>query len=151
VIASAGSAEKGERIRDLGAEEVFVHTEVAPSAAVAELTGGAGVDAVLDTTAGPLLGEHLDCLRVDGRLVFCGAHAGINAEVDMLKVFVRGLRIIGFRMATPDEIRTALRLALDGTVRIPIDRRFALSEAAAAHEYLERRKHVGKVLLKADA
>ncbi len=149
VIASVGSAEKVERVRDLGADAVFVHTDDAPSAAVAELTGGAGVDAVLDTTAGPLLGEHLDSLRRDGRLVFCGAHAGEKAEVDMLGVFVRGLRIIGFRISTPDEIRTALSLALDGSVRVPIDRTFHLSEAAAAHEYLESRRHVGKVLLTA--
>lgn len=148
VIASVGSADKVERVRDLGADEVFVHTEVEPSRAVAELTGGAGVDAVLDTTAGPLLGEHLACLRRDGRLAFCGAHAGEKTEVDMLGVFVRGLRILGFRIATPDEIRTALELALDGTVRVPIDREFHLSEAAAAHEYLQRREHVGKVLLR---
>jgi NADPH:quinone reductase-like Zn-dependent oxidoreductase len=147
VIASVGSAEKADRVRDLGADEVFVHADVAPSAAVAELTGGAGVDAVLDTTAGPLLGEHLNSLRRDGRLAFCGAHAGETAEVDMLGVFVRGLRILGFRIATPDEIRTALALALEGSVRVPIDRTFDFSEAAAAHEYLHRREHVGKVLL----
>jgi NADPH:quinone reductase-like Zn-dependent oxidoreductase len=148
VIASVGSAEKVDRVRALGADEIFVHTEVDPSRAVAELTGGAGVDAVLDTTAGPLLGEHLNCLRTDGRLVFCGAHAGEKVEVDMLGVFVRGLRILGSRIATPDELRTSLDLALEGTVRVPIDREFHLSEAAAAHEYLERREHVGKVLLR---
>jgi NADPH:quinone reductase-like Zn-dependent oxidoreductase len=148
VIASVGSAAKAERVRALGADEVFVHAEVDPSHAVAELTGGRGVDAVLDTTAGPLLGEHLACLRRDGRLAFCGAHAGEKVEVDMLGVFVRGLRILGFRIATPEEIRTALGLALDGSVRVPIDREFHLSEAAAAHEYLERREHVGKVLLR---
>ncbi len=80
VIASVGAAAKVERVRALGADEVFVHTEVAPSAAVAELTGGAGVDAVLDNTAGPLLGEHLACLRIDGRLAFCGAHAGVKVR-----------------------------------------------------------------------
>jgi NADPH:quinone reductase-like Zn-dependent oxidoreductase len=148
VIASVGDPAKVERVRELGADEVFVHSEIRPSAAVADLTGGAGADAVLDTTAGPLLGEHLDCLRRDGRLAFCGAHAGETVAVDMLGVFVRGLRILGFRVATPEEIRTALQLALDGRVRIPIDREFALSEAAAAHEYLERREHVGKVLLR---
>lgn len=149
VIASVGSAAKAARVRDLGADETFIHAEVAPSQAIAELTDGAGVDAVLDTTAGPLLGEHLDCLRPDGRLAFCGAHAGEKVEVDMLTTFVRGLRILGFRKATPDEIRTALGLALEGSVRVPIDREFHLSEAAAAHEYLARREHVGKVLLTA--
>jgi NADPH2:quinone reductase len=150
VIASVGSSAKVGPVAELGADEVFVHADVAPSEAIAELTQGAGVDAVLDNTAGPLLGEHLASLRTDGRFVFCGAHAGERAEVDMLDVFVRGLRIQGFRISTPDEIRTALRLALDGRVRIPVDREFPLAEAAAAHEYLDRREHVGKVLLTAE-
>jgi NADPH:quinone reductase-like Zn-dependent oxidoreductase len=149
VIASVGTAEKVERVRELGADEVFVHAAVSPAEAVAELTAGEGVDAVLDTTAGPLLGQHLACLSRDGRFAFCGAHAGETAEVDMLMTFVRGLRILGFRISTPEEIRTALRLALEGRVRVPIDREFPISEAAAAHRYLERRQHVGKVVLTA--
>jgi NADPH:quinone reductase-like Zn-dependent oxidoreductase len=52
-----------------------------------------------------------------------------------------------FRVATPGEIRAALAMALDGTITIPVDRTFPMSEAAAAHEYLGERRHVGKVIL----
>jgi NADPH:quinone reductase-like Zn-dependent oxidoreductase len=147
VIASAGNAEKAERVRALGADEVFVHADTPPSQAVAELTKGVGVDAVLDTTGGPLFDEHLKSLRRDGRLALCGAHAGETTEVDLIDVFVRGLRILGFRLASPADIRTALRLVLDGTVEVPIARTFPLSEASQAQEFLDRREHVGKVVL----
>src|SRR5262249_44964664 len=52
VIASVGTSQKVDAVRALGADEVFVHTEVSPAQAVTELTAGAGVDAVLDTTGG---------------------------------------------------------------------------------------------------
>jgi NADPH:quinone reductase-like Zn-dependent oxidoreductase len=147
VIASVGRAEKVEAVRALGADEVFVHTVAPPSEIVAELTDGAGVDAVLDTTGGPLFVEHLRSLRRDGRLALCGAHAGESTEVDLIDLFVRGLKILGFRVATPTDIRIALRLVLDGTVVVPVARTFALSEASEAHVFLDRREHVGKVVL----
>lgn len=147
VIASASNARKTERVQALGADDVFVQGDVAPLEAVREVTNGRGVDAVLDTTGGPMLGEYLACLRRDGRFVICGAHAGERVELDVLDVFVRGLRIVGFRMATPDDLMTALRLVLDGTITVPIDRTFLLSQASDAHTYLDRRKHLGKVVL----
>lgn len=147
VIASVGIVQKVDAVRALGADEVFVHADVSPSQAVAELTGGAGVDAVLDTTGGPLFSEHLRCLRRDGRLALCGAHAGEIAEIDLIDVFVRGLRILGFRVASPTDIRTALNLVLDGKVVVPVARTFGLSAASDAHVYLDRREHVGKVVL----
>ena len=112
-----------------------MHADTPPSQAVAELTKGVGVDAVLDTTGGPLFDEHLKSLRRDGRLALCGAHAGETTEVDLIDVFVRGLRILGFRLASPADIRTALRLVLDGTVEVPIARTFPLSEASQAQDF----------------
>ena len=50
-------------------------------------------------------------------------------------------------MATPDEIRTALGMALDGRITVPVDRTFPLSEASAAHAYMDDRRHVGKIVL----
>ena len=147
VIATVGSPDKVEAVRALGADAVVVHREVAPSVAVAELTAGAGVDAVLDTVGGPLFGDHLSALRPDGRLATCGAHAGEIVELDVVALFRRGQRILGFRIATPEEIEQALRLALDGAVRVPVARTFALSEATEAHAFLDRREHVGKVVL----
>jgi NADPH:quinone reductase-like Zn-dependent oxidoreductase len=147
VIASVGSPAKIDAVADLGADEVFCHRDRPVGDAVGEWTGGRGVDAVLDTVGGPLFGDHLAALRLDGRLATCGAHAGEHVQVDLIELFRRGQRILGFRVATPDEIELALGLALDGRIRIPIAATYDLAGAAAAHVALERREHVGKLLL----
>lgn len=147
VIASVGRREKIDAVRALGADEVFVHADVSPSQAIGELTRGAGVDAVLDTTGGPLFADHLRCLRRHGRIALCGAHAGGTTEIDLMELFVRGLRIVGSRLPTPKDIRTALRLSLEGKITVPVARTFFQAQAAGAHAFLARREHVGKVVL----
>jgi NADPH:quinone reductase-like Zn-dependent oxidoreductase len=147
VLASVGSPEKIERVVALGADSVFCYRDQPVAEAVAEFTGGRGVDAVVDTVGGPLFSEHLAALRPDGRLVTCGAHAGEVVQLDLIELFRRGQRILGFRLATPDEFRQALALVLDGRVSVPVDRTFELREAAAAHAYIDERRHVGKIVL----
>jgi NADPH:quinone reductase-like Zn-dependent oxidoreductase len=147
VIASVGAPEKADAVRALGADEVFCYHETPVEEAVAEATRGRGVDVVVDTTGGPRFAEHLEALAPDGRLVTCGAHAGEVVLLDIIELFRRGHRILGFRVATPDEIRTALQMALDGRITVPVDRTFPLSEAADAHAYMDDRRHVGKIVL----
>ena len=147
VIASVGAVGKRDAIADLGADEVFCYRDVPPGEAVAAFTNGRGVDVVLDTVGGPLFAEHLGALAPDGRLATCGAHAGERATIDLVDLFQRGRRILGFRVARPDEIERALDMALAGRIRVPIAATFPMGQAAAAHAALERRKHVGKVVL----
>jgi NADPH:quinone reductase-like Zn-dependent oxidoreductase len=147
VIASVGSAEKVAPVAALGADHVFSYRDESVTETVAEYTKGQGVDVVVDTVGGPLFGEHLRSLRADGRLVTCGAHAGEVVALDVIELFRHGHRIIGFRVATPDELRAALRLVFDGRIVVPIDRTFPLSQAAEAHTYMDERRHVGKIIL----
>ena len=147
VIASVGAPEKADAVRALGADVVFCYHDTPVAEAVAEATGGRGVDAVIDTTGGPRFGEHLAAMAADGRLATCGAHAGEVVPLDIVELFRHGHRILGFRVATPDEIRTSLAMALDGAITVPVDRAFPTAEAAAAHAYMDERKHVGKIVL----
>ena len=147
VIASVGTPEKVESVRALGADLVFCYRDTQLAEVVSEATAGRGVDVVVETTGGPRFGEHLAAMAPDGRLVTCGAHAGEVVPLDIIELFRRGHRILGFRVATPDEIRTALRMALDGRLAVPVDRTFRLSEAGAAHAYMDDRSHVGKIVL----
>jgi NADPH:quinone reductase-like Zn-dependent oxidoreductase len=149
VIATVGDPEKLPGVLALGADEAFSYKWEALSEIVDELTSGQGVDAVIDTVGGDLFGAHLRTLRPDGRLVTCGAHAGEVVDLDLIELFRHGHRILGFRLATPDEITQSLRMALDGHIQVPVARTFPLSEAAAAHAFLARREHVGKVVLTA--
>jgi NADPH:quinone reductase-like Zn-dependent oxidoreductase len=147
VIASVGSPEKIEPVRALGADAVFCYRETPVGDAIRAATDDGEVDAVVDTTGGPLFPEHLAALRPDGRLLTCGAHAGEVVSLDVVELFRKGHRILGFRVASPGEIRTALDFVLDGKIAVPVDRTFPMSEAAAAHGYLDERRHVGKVML----
>jgi len=147
VVASVGSPEKMELVRALGADAVFCYRETAVGDAVRAATDDGGVDAVLDTTGGPLFADHLAALRPDGRLVTCGAHAGEVVSLDIIELFRNGRRILGFRVASPEEIRTALGLGLDGAITVPVARTFPLSEAGAAHAFVDEHRHVGKVVL----
>jgi NADPH:quinone reductase-like Zn-dependent oxidoreductase len=147
VIASVGAPEKTDAVRALGADVVFCYHDTPVTEAVAEATRGRGVDAVIDTTGGPRFGEHLAAMAPDGRLVTCGAHAGEVVPLDIIQLFRHGHRILGFRVATPDEIRTSLAMALDGAITVPVDRTFPTAQAAAAHAYMDERRHVGKIVL----
>jgi NADPH:quinone reductase-like Zn-dependent oxidoreductase len=147
VVATTGSAEKGRHIASLGADEVVIRTGPDLKTALLDRTGGRRFDAVLDTVGGPRFGTHLEVLRDDGTLVTCGAHTGEVVSLDVVEVFQHGWRIIGFRIAPPDELRAAVQLIRDRAVRVPVDKTFPLSQAAAAHGYLDQRQHVGKVLL----
>ncbi|MFL5859482.1 MAG: zinc-binding dehydrogenase [Solirubrobacteraceae bacterium] len=147
VIATVGDPTKVPKVLELGADDAFSYQEVSVRDAVAELTSGRGVDAVIDTVGGELFGDHLGALAPDGRLATCGAHGGEVVQLDIIELFRRGHQILGFRMATPEEITQSLRMVLDGRIHVPVARTFPLREAAAAHAFLARREHVGKVVL----
>ena len=150
VVATAGTAAKAGQVCALGADQVIVRGGGDIAADLLRATDGRRFDAVLDTVGGPLFAAHLSVLREEGTLAICGAHAGEVVPIDLIPVFRNGWRIIGFRLAPPDELATSLDLIRRGLITVPIAATFPVSDAAAAHRFLERREHVGKVLLVAD-
>jgi NADPH:quinone reductase-like Zn-dependent oxidoreductase len=147
VIATVGAADKNDAVSDLGADVVGCYATNSVVELVMEATGGRGVDCVLDTVGGPQFSEHLAALRLDGRLVTCGAHAGEVVPLDIVRLFQHGHRIIGFGFATDTELREGLGHVLEGRLRVPMACRFELADASAAHAVMDRREHVGKLLL----
>jgi NADPH:quinone reductase-like Zn-dependent oxidoreductase len=147
VIATVGSAGKAERVAALGADRVVVRGDGHVAAELLDATGGQRFDVVLDTVGGALFEAHLSVLREEGTLVTCGAHAGEVVPLDLIPLFRNGWRIVGFRLAPPDDLAASLELIRRGAVKVPIAATFPVSDAAAAHGFLERRQHVGKVLL----
>jgi NADPH:quinone reductase-like Zn-dependent oxidoreductase len=147
VVATAGSAAKAERVSALGADTVIARGGGDVAADLLGATGGQRFDVVLDTVGGELFGAHLSVLREDGTLVTCGAHAGEVVPLDLIPLFRNGWRIVGFRLAAPDDLTASLELIRTGAVKVPIAATFPVSDAAEAHRFLERRQHVGKVLL----
>lgn len=147
VVATAGTAAKAAQVSSLGADTVVVRSENDIAADLLRATDGRRFDAVLDTVGGRLFAAHLSVLREEGTLVTCGAHAGEVVPLDLIPLFRNGWRIIGFRLAPPDDLATSLDLIRRGSITVPIAATFPVSDAASAHRFLERREHVGKVLL----
>ena len=147
VVGTVGSPDKTDHVRALGADEVVNHRVPNLAATLLDTTGGRRFDAVLDTVGGDHFGTHLSVLREDGCLVICGAHSGEVVSLDLIPLFQHGRRILGFRIAPPDELLAAINQVRNGEVTVPIAATFPLSQAGSAHQFLDRRTHVGKVLL----
>jgi len=161
VLVTAGSAQKCEACRDLGAERAIPYREQDFVAAVKEHTGGRGVDVILDIVGAPYFARNLECLAVEGRLVQIAVQGGVRAEVELHQVMQKRLTVTGSTLRprpVPEKARIAQAveeevwpLLRDGRVRPVIHARFPLAEAAEAHRVMESSQHIGKLLLVVEA
>ena len=158
VFATAGSDEKCRACEALGAERAVNYRTGDFVAVVRELTGGRGVDLVLDIVGGSYIDRNLAALAMDGRLVVIGFMEGKpTATVDLRRILGRRLTLTGsaLRPRTVEEkgaIASSLRrevwpLLERGAVKPIIHTTFPLADAAAAHRLMESSEHVGKILL----
>jgi NADPH:quinone reductase-like Zn-dependent oxidoreductase len=147
VFATAGSDEKLARARELGASEVVNHYTQDLAAEIRRFTNNRGVDIVIEHVGEATWERSVKCLARGGRLVTCGATTGYKAGIDLRFLFARQFSIMGSYMGTKAELLRAARFFFSGELRAIVDRTFPLSEAAAAHQYLEERQQFGKVVL----
>jgi NADPH:quinone reductase len=160
VFATAGSDEKCRACEKLGAVKAINYRTTDFVEAIDALTGGRGVDLILDIVGGSYTARNLAALAMDGRLVQIGLMDGVPAaSVDFRRLLGRRLTITGstLRPRTVGEkgrIAEALRsevwpLIEAGAVRPLIYRTFRLTDAAAAHALMESSAHIGKIVLTA--
>jgi NADPH:quinone reductase-like Zn-dependent oxidoreductase len=147
VLATAGTSEKVARARELGAADVINHSMENVPARVRELTGGRGMDVVVEHVGAATWDRSLKCLARGGRLVTCGATTGHDARIDLRFLFGRQLSLLGSYMGRKSELLRAVQFFFAGTMKPVVDSTFHLSEAALAHRRLEAREHFGKIVL----
>ena len=155
VIATTRSPEKGEALLELGASDVVDTRQADWSTSVRDLTGG--VDVVIDQVGGALALPCLAAMAIGGRFVTVGRNGGSEATIDLDRVALKRLSIIGvtFRTRTKDEaLACSERFATDllagfedGTLRPVVDSTFALDDLPAAHEYMASDRQVGKIVI----
>jgi putative PIG3 family NAD(P)H quinone oxidoreductase len=156
-FATAGSDEKCDACVALGAEAAFNYRREDFVERARQLTGGAGVDVILDIIGGEYVARNIDALAIEGRLVQIGLQGGAKAQVNFVYVLQKRLTITGstLRARTPEEkgrIARALEqhvwpLLAAGTVKPIIHATFRLEHAADAHRMLDASTHVGKLVL----
>ena len=148
VIATAGSDEKLEKAKELGADEVVNYTNPDWPREVRRLTGKRGVDVVFEHTGAETWPGSIQSLARNGRVVTCGATSGYDARTDLRQVFYRHLTILGSFMGSKSELLEAMRFVERGRIRAVIDRTLPLAEARRAHELMQERAQFGKLVLK---
>lgn len=150
VIATAGSDEKLEKARNIGADEVIHHGVMNIQKEVRRLTEKRGVDVVFEHVGSATWDQSVASLARGGRLVTCGATTGYDAKIDLRFLFSRQLSILGSYMGTKSELATVLKLVAAGKLKPIVDRILPLANCSEAHGYLEQGKQFGKVVLTAD-
>jgi NADPH2:quinone reductase len=157
VFVTAGTSEKCAECEKLGATRAINYRSEDFVAVIKQLTGGRGVDVILDMVGGDYVPRELASLADDGRLCLIAFLGGTRTTLEMTDILRRRLTITGSTLRPrPVEVKHAIAQALRekvwplieaGKIRPVIYRTFELEEAAAAHSLMESSEHVGKIML----
>ena len=157
VVTTAGSAEKLELCRSLGADVVVNYREQDFVEEVRRSTDGRGADVILDNMGASYLDRNLDALATEGRLVVIGMQGGAKGELDLGKLLrKRGAVVATSLRARPVEEKTAICAAVvehiwplvaDGSIEPVVHTTLPLERVAEAHRLMEESGHTGKILL----
>ncbi len=160
VLVTVGSEEKVARTEALGAETAINYKTTDFAARTLALTDGAGVDLVQDFIGAAYWQNNLRCLKTAGRLVLVGLMGGAKVEADLGLIMRKRLQVIGSvmrsqplenKIAITERFRSRWLPELEsGRLQPLIDTSFPLAEAAAAHQYMEENRNVGKIMLVVD-
>lgn len=150
-IITSSSDEKLARTRALGADATInYHTTPEWSRRVRELTGGAGVDLVLEVGGPATISEALHSVRLGGRIALIGFLSGTALPLDAIE-FIRSLATLhAVRVGSRAMFRDLLRALEQHQLRPPIDRVFPFSEAPEAFRHLATGAHFGKIVIRTD-
>ena len=158
VFVTAGTREKINKCKTLGATEGINYKTTDFVTEIERLTGGEGVDVVLDFIGAPYLEQNLSILKTKGRLLQVGLIGGATAEIDLSTLMRNRLKVIGSVMR-PQSIEEKIAITqrfVDrwlpklkrGVLQPVIDTVFPLAEARQAHTYMEANRNFGKIILK---
>jgi len=159
VLTTAGSQEKLDLCRSLGADEAISYRDQDFVEEVKQATDGHGADVILDNMGAKYLDRNLSALATQGRLVIIGMQGGVKGELNIGKLLAkRGAVIATSLRARPVDEKAAIcagvvehvwPLVTDGSVRTLVHATLPLAEAAEAHRIMESGDHVGKIILTA--
>jgi NADPH:quinone reductase-like Zn-dependent oxidoreductase len=147
VFATAGSAEKAARAKELGAQETILYRDVDFLAEVRRLTGKRGVDIVFEHVGADTFDRSMRSLARGGRVVTCGATTGGEVTINLRLVFFKLLSILGSTMGSLAELHEIMKHVEAGRLRPVIDRVLPLDQIAEGQRVLEEREAFGKVVL----
>lgn len=147
VIACAGSDEKCQRLKELGATYTINYNTHDFSREAWNLSGKKGVNIVINFTGGNTWVPSLRTLRRRGKLVTCGATIGFDPKTDIRYIWQRELRVIGSNGYTKEDVTKGMMGVAEGTLKIPEIRTFPLAKLGEAEAIMESRDFFGKIVM----
>jgi NADPH2:quinone reductase len=148
VIAAAGAADRVKVGLDLGADAGVNYRAQDLTIEAMRITEGKGVNVVFENIGDPeMFPKAFNSLARQGRLVTAGGHGGGLVPLDVNRLYLNHITIMGRTGETPEAARLSLQMAAEGKFKALIDRIMPLSEAPKAHELVESRGGLGKVIL----
>ena len=157
VFATAGTDEKCRACEKLGASRAINYRTEDFGAVLMPLTGGRGVDVILDMVGAPYFARNVDLLALEGRLLQIAVLHGARAEMDLVRLLRQRITVTGstLRSRSVDEKGAIARgvekavwpLVEAGKIRPVIHAVLPLQRAAEAHHLLESGSHIGKIVL----
>ena len=158
-IVMGSSTNEGRRgkLKDFGCDVAIDTTDPKWPEKVKEATGGKGVDLIVDQVSGGVANQNMEAAAILGRIVNVGRLAGMQSQSNFDLHALKRTHYLGvpFRPRTPDEVRAIVASARadlwpaieSGTLHLPIDRTFPLSQAAEALAHMKANAHFGKIVL----
>ncbi len=155
VIGTVSSDEKITLVKQHGADEVVNYVTHDFAAEANRITGGRGVDLILDAVGATTMDKGLTCLAPFGHLILYGRAGGPPEPLNVFRLFEKSIKVSGFVLNTvmtvPDAMRRgieeSLRLIADKKVKIVVGKSFPLAQAVEAHRFMESRQSTGKLVL----
>lgn len=157
VIVTVGAQDKADACMKLGADHAINYKTQDFVEEVKTITGGKGVQLILDMVGGDYIDRNYDCAAMDGRIVQIATLGGTKATINIAKLMVKRLRHTGSTLRPRSNADKAamvaaiedkvLPLIRDGKVKPLIDQTFPLEKAADAHTRMESSQHIGKIVL----
>lgn len=145
-IVLSSSDDKLERVRALGAEAGINYKETPEwGARVKELTGGIGVDHVLEVGGAATLPQSLQAVRLGGTVSLIGNLSGTNSEIALTSIFMQRVRVQGILVGDRESFEAMNQAIAAARLRPIVDRTFALDDARGAFDYLAASKAFGKI------
>jgi len=145
VIVTSRSEEKLARAEELGADAAVPTADARER--VKEITGGHGVDVVVEHVGEATWATSLAVAAQDARICVCGATSGPNPPAALHRIWWKQLSVLGSTMGAPADFEGAYELVRSGRARPVVDEVLPLSEIRAAHERLEAGEQLGKIVL----
>jgi putative PIG3 family NAD(P)H quinone oxidoreductase len=160
IIVTAGSDDKCEAAKRIGADHAINYKTEDFVARVMEITAGKGVNIVLDMVGGDYVPRNLQCLAEEGRHVSIAVQRGMQATIPIFEIMRKRLVLTGstlrprsleFKSLLADELhRNVWPFVAEGRLKPVIDATFPLADAAGAHARMESGEHVGKIVLRVE-